>query len=70
VARAEGLDVVAVVDDDPRRQGTRRGGFKVLSPETLQAAAPEAVVITSFRHADIIRQRLESAPPGAQVVDL
>jgi DNA-binding MarR family transcriptional regulator len=40
------------------------------SPDAISAAAPDAVVITSFRHADRIRQRLESTSAGARVVEL
>jgi DNA-binding MarR family transcriptional regulator len=70
LARAKGLEVVAVVDDDPRQQGTRRGRLTVGAPESLVAVAPEAVVITSFRHADRIRERLENGLAGARVVEL
>jgi DNA-binding MarR family transcriptional regulator len=66
--RRAGLEVVAVVDDDPRRQGTRRGRLTVVGPEDLADVAPDAVVITSFRHVDGIRRRLKAAV--AQVVEL
>jgi DNA-binding MarR family transcriptional regulator len=70
LARSAGLEVVAVVDNDPRRQGTRRGRLTVVAPEALATAAAEAVVITSFRHADRIRGRLEESSSGWRVVDL
>jgi DNA-binding MarR family transcriptional regulator len=66
--RSAGLEVVAVVDDDPRLHGTHRGRLTVTAPECLADAWPEAVVITSFQHVEGIRGRLQSA--AVKVVEL
>lgn len=56
VAREMGFEVVGVVDDDPRKQGeTRKSGLTVHGPEMIGELEPDAVLITTFRHADRIR---------------
>jgi hypothetical protein len=60
LARAAGLELVGVVDDDPVKQGTRRGELTIAEPASLDNVAPDALVITTFRYADRIRQRLAS----------
>jgi DNA-binding MarR family transcriptional regulator len=60
LARAAGLELVCVVDDDPMKQGRRTGGLTIAEPASLGHIAPDALVITTFRHADRIRQRLTS----------
>jgi DNA-binding MarR family transcriptional regulator len=70
LARAAGLEVVAVPDDDPSRQGTRSAGMTVRPPDAITDAGLEAVVITSFRHAGRIRERLEASSFAGQVVEL
>jgi DNA-binding MarR family transcriptional regulator len=65
-----GLEVVGVVDDDPGKQGDA-DLFKVAAPNQIIRLAPDAVVITTFRHADQIRTRSRpNIPPGLKVLEL
>lgn len=57
-----GLEVAGVVDDDPARQGTTRGALQVGPPTELGSFLADAVIVTSFRHAERIRERLSSDP--------
>jgi DNA-binding MarR family transcriptional regulator len=71
LAQAAGLELVGVVDDDPVKHGTRRGELTIAEPASLGRVAPDALVITSIRHADRIRGRIASfLPAGIQVVEL
>lgn len=62
LAREAGLEVVAVVDDDPEKQGERVESVTVRAPETIEGLEADAVVITSLLHAGEIRSRLELEP--------
>lgn len=71
LAQKLGLEVVGVVDDDPAKPGEERGGLEVRSPECLRQLRPDAVLITTYRHAEEIRGRLEGRlPKGARVLEL
>jgi DNA-binding MarR family transcriptional regulator len=59
LAEGVGLEVLAVVDDDPGKQGTERAGVSVRSPTELDGMTPDCVLITTFRHAAEIRQRID-----------
>lgn len=55
--------VVAVLDDDPAKQGKLLHGARVASPaEVLGHAEVDAVVVTSVTRADEIRERLAAGP--------
>lgn len=58
LAKAMGLQVIGIVDDDPRKQGSRRGDLTVLQPDAINRLEPDAVLITTFRHASEIRERI------------
>jgi DNA-binding MarR family transcriptional regulator len=58
LAEGLGLEVLAVVDDDPGKQGTERAGVSVRCPTELDGMIPDCVLITTFRHAAEIRQRI------------
>jgi len=71
LAEELGFEVVGVVDDDPEKQGTSRGGHLVSSPNCIGTRRPDAVLITTYRHAEQIRNRLEGRlPPGIRVLEL
>lgn len=55
VARGVGLRVVGVVDDDPEKQGQRKGRLVVESPSAINELEPDAVLITMLRHAGEIQ---------------
>jgi DNA-binding MarR family transcriptional regulator len=70
LARRLGLRVVGVVDDDPSKHSSQRG-IPVGPPAWIRELAPDAVVITTLRHADEIRARVRPyAPPALRVVEL
>lgn len=70
LAQRQGLRVVGVVDDDPSKH-TGNGRIKVSPPSSIGDLAPDAVVITTFRHADEIRSRVRPfAPPALRVIEL
>lgn len=61
IARRLGLRVVGVVDDDPAKQGKKVLGTEVLAPSVVQACAPDALVIATFRYAQELTSRLRAA---------
>ncbi len=63
LARETGFHVVGVVDDDPEKQGRKWDGLTVRCPTRLDELAPDGVLITTFRHAQEIRDRLAEAEP-------
>jgi hypothetical protein len=75
LAREAGLELLGVVDDDVARQGlparSREGSLSVACPSQIEHLAPDCVVITTYRHADAIRQRLSETPNATfRVMDL
>lgn len=58
------LDVVAVVDNDPEKQGKMFKGHAICSPEVLQYLPIQAVVITSFGHQDEIYEQIAPLATG------
>ena len=69
-ARAVGLEVAGAVDDDVRKQGTRRDDVRILAPSALAELDPEAVIITTFRHARLIRERIGEISASYVAVEL
>jgi DNA-binding MarR family transcriptional regulator len=57
LAQRLGLTVLGVVDDDPSKHWSQRR-IAVGTPASIGDLAPDAVVITTFRHADEIRERV------------
>ncbi len=62
-----GLDVVGIVDSDPRKHGKSINGLQVEPPETISTLRPEVVVISSFGYQKQIRQRICSISECVQV---
>lgn len=60
LAPEAGLDVVAIVDDDPARHGQHPMGPIVVGPKDLDQITMDGLVITTFRHAPAIRRTLEA----------
>jgi DNA-binding transcriptional regulator LsrR (DeoR family) len=67
LAQQLGLTVVGVVDDDPSKHSNQRR-ISVGPPASIGDLAPDAVVITTFRHADEIRNRVSPFAPSAMRV--
>jgi len=59
VASGVGLQVMGVVDDDPTKQGTRKGGLVVEPPSAINELQPDAVLITTLRHAEEIQLNMD-----------
>ena len=61
VASGVGLRVIGVVDDDPTKQGHRKGGLVVSAPSAINELEPDAVLITTFRHAEEIQVKMDES---------
>lgn len=61
LAMALGLEVIGVVDDDPSKHGTSENGLTVQGPGVISTLEPDAVLITTFRHAQTIQRRIDPA---------
>jgi predicted transcriptional regulator len=59
-SREAGLEVVAIVDSDPAKQGRTIGRLTVEAPSAIEAHRPDAVVITSYGHADEIESQVRA----------
>jgi hypothetical protein len=59
VATRVGLRVVGVVDDDPTKHGLRKGGLVVGPPSAINRLEPDAVLITTLRHAEEIQLKMD-----------
>ena len=70
LAQRLGLQVVGVVDDDLSKHSDERR-IAVSPPARIGDLAPDALVITTFRHADEIRNRVGPfAPYTLRVIEL
>jgi hypothetical protein len=70
LAQRLGLTVLGVVDDDPSKHSSQRRSA-VGPPASIRDLAPDAVVITTFRHADEIRNKVRPFEPSAlRVIEL
>lgn len=66
-----GFEVVGLVDDDPDKQGRHRAGRLVSVPGTIFELEPDGVLITTIKHAEEIRDRIESRlPSSVHLLDL
>ncbi len=59
LAEVQGLEVVGLVDDDPAKHGISRWELEVRPPEAVLSLEPDAVLITTFRHADEIKENMD-----------
>ena len=68
--RDSAFEVVALVDNDPEKQGKRFHGQIIASPRILEGLSCQAVIITSFGHQDEIREQLTplAATTGMEIV--
>jgi len=62
VASGVGLDVIGVVDDDPAKQGLGlwKSGLVVEPPRAINDLRPDAVLITTSRHAEEIQLTMDA----------
>lgn len=61
VVSAVGLHVVGVVDDDPTKQGLRKGGLLVEPPSAINKLEPDAVLISTLRQAEEVQLKLDAS---------
>jgi len=61
VASGVGLDVIGVVDDDATKQGLRKAGLLVEPPRAINELRPDAVLITTLRHAEEIQLKIDAS---------
>lgn len=59
LSQTVGLQVAGVVDDDPTKQGRAANGLLVRAPSAINRLEPQAVIITTFRHAPEIRGKID-----------
>src|SRR5882672_2931584 len=56
-----GLDVIGVVDDDAAKQGLRKAGLLVEPARAINDLRPDAVLITTVRHAEEIQLKIDAS---------
>lgn len=52
------LEIVGVVDNDPKKQHAKLGDMEILSPDCIEELEPDGVVITALGHPDEIYRQL------------
>ena len=65
LVRALDMDVIGIVDDSPRKWGVRFHGLQVQPAATLQALAPDAVLVASAVFQEQILARLAAMSLGS-----
>ena len=65
VASGVGLQVVGVVDDDVTKRGRQKGGLVVRPPSAINELEPDAVLITTLRHAEEIQLKMDASLPSS-----
>ncbi len=71
LAELQGLEVVGLVDDDPAKHRILRGDLEVQPPDAIPSMEPDAVLITTFRHADEIKEKMDpEGRSGMPVLEL
>ena len=61
IAKAVGLQVVGLVDDDLTKQGARNGGRVIEPPSVISELEPDAILITTLRQAEEIQRSLDAS---------
>ena len=61
IAKAVGLEVVGLVDDDLTKQGARNAGRVVEPPSVINELEPDAILITTLRQAEEIQRSLDAS---------
>ena len=68
LAESVGFDILGIVDDNSELHGSIRAGFVVQSSQALRKLRPDAVVVTTFKYAGEIEQRLQQFRLGNIIV--
>jgi hypothetical protein len=63
-----GLNVMAVVDDDIVKHGQVKDGLPIHAPTSLDSLRPDAIVITTLRHAPEIRRRFPRSGQRSPII--
>jgi len=53
------LELIGIVDDDPKKQGKKMFGFDVQFPEIIKELNPDAIVLTSIKYRKEILRNLK-----------
>jgi len=61
IAKAVGLQVVGLVDDDLTKQGARKAGRVIEPPSVISELEPDAILITTLRQAEEIQRSLDAS---------
>ncbi len=65
------VQIAGIVDNDPAKHGRKLGDLTIGAPETIEGLRPDAVIITSFGHAEAIHEQLRPMEErGLQIVRL
>lgn len=65
------MELLAIVDDDPTKQGKELLGYPVISREEIEHYGPDAVIITTFRYRGEIYERIKGLEgQGIKIIGL
>lgn len=53
------MELLAIVDDDPAKQGKKLLGYPIISREEIEHYSPDAVIITTFRYREGIYEKIK-----------
>lgn len=56
-----GMDLLAIVDDDPEKQGSDLFGYPVIARNGIASYNPDAIIITTFRYRKKIHDKVSHA---------
>lgn len=59
-ARLAGMEILGIVDNDPRKQRQKLGDIEIRPPDCIEALGPDGVIITALAHRDEIYGQLAS----------
>lgn len=65
LAQTVGLEVLGLVDDDSTKHGAIKNGLLIQGPRAIGFLEPDAVLISTFRHAREIRRKIDRALRGS-----
>lgn len=65
------IELVAIIDDDPKKQGRVMFGYPVVRPERSKELGIDAIIVTTFRYRRTIMQRVQHLKDeGIQIIGL
>jgi DNA-binding MarR family transcriptional regulator len=65
------IELVAIIDDDPKKQGQVMFGYPVVGPEACEELGVDAIIVTTFRYRQPIMEKVRHLKgEGIQVIGL